>query len=179
MADLLVIEYGTEAQAEEARRRLLAMQKEYLVLLGDAVVAVKQDSGAIKLNQLVQPVRSGALSGALWGSLIGLLFAMPLAGAAFGAAGGALGGRLRGFGIDDDFMREAAQTLQSGNAALFLLVRKMTADKVMAELKDTGGKMMRSSLDETREREIREALAEVQAEIEEVLPEADAAKATS
>jgi uncharacterized membrane protein len=178
VADLLVIEYGAEAQAEEARRRLLAMQKEYLVLLGDAVVAVKQDSGAIKLNQLVQPVRSGALSGALWGSLIGLLFAMPLAGAAFGAAGGALGGRLSGFGIDDDFMREAAQTLQSGNAALFLLVRKMTADKVMAELKDTGGKMMRSSLDETREREIREALAEVQAEIEEVLPEADAAKAT-
>lgn len=176
MADLLVIEYSTEEKAEEARRRLLAMQKEYLVLLGDAVVAVKQDSGAIKLNQLVQPVRSGALSGALWGSLIGLLFAMPLAGAAFGAAGGALGGRLRGFGIDDDFMREAARTLQSGNAALFLLVRKMTADKVMAELKGTGGRMMRSSFDETREREVREALDEVQAEIEEAMPEGAPAK---
>ena len=176
MADLLVIEYPSEEQAEAARRRLLAMQKEYLVLLGDAVVAVKQDSGAIKLNQLVQPVRTGALSGALWGSLIGLLFAIPLAGAAVGAASGALGGRLRGFGIDDQFMREAAQTLQSGNAALFLLVRKMTADKVMAELKGTGGKMMRSSFDETREREIREALEEVQAEIEDAMPEDPTAK---
>ncbi len=161
MADPLVIEYPTEAQAEDARRRLLAMQKEYLVLLGDAVV--KQDSGAVKLNQLnqlVQPVRpgalSGALSGALWGSLIGLLFAMPLAGAAFGAAGGALGGRFRGFGIDDDFMREAAAALQSGNAALFLLVRKMTADKVMAELEGTNGKMLRSSFDESRQAEIEE-----------------------
>lgn len=177
MADLLVIEYDTEARAEAARQRLLAMQKEYLVLLGDAVVAVKQDSGAVKLNQLVQPVRTGALSGALWGSLIGLLFAMPLAGAAVGAASGALGGRLSGFGIDDKFMREAAQTLQSGNAALFLLVRKMTADKVMAELRDSGGKVVRSSFDETREREIREALEEVQAEIEEAMPETAAPKA--
>jgi uncharacterized membrane protein len=170
MADLLVIEYPTEAQADEARRRLVAMQKEYLVLLGDAVVAVKQDDGAVKLNQLVQPVRTGALSGALWGSLIGLLFAMPLAGAAVGAASGALGGKLRGFGIDDDFMREAAATLQSGNAALFLLIRKMTTDKVMTELRDTGGKIMRSSFDETRETEIRETLETVQAEIEEITP---------
>ena len=166
-----MIEYPTEDKAEEARRRLLAMQKEYLVLLGDAVVAVKQDSGSIKLNQLVQPVRTGALSGALWGSLIGLLFAMPIAGAAVGAASGALGGKLQGLGIDDNFMREAAETLQSGSAALFLLVRKMTADRVMAELRDTGGKMMRSSLDETREREIRETLEKVQAEIEEAMPE--------
>ena len=31
---------------------LLAMQKEYLIELGDAVIAVKEVSGRVKLNQL-------------------------------------------------------------------------------------------------------------------------------
>jgi uncharacterized membrane protein len=92
LSDLLVIEFPSEEKAEGVREMLLAMQKEYLIELGDAVIAVKGDSGRIKLNQLFQPVARGAVSGALWGSLIGLLFLMPLAGAAIGAASGALGG---------------------------------------------------------------------------------------
>jgi uncharacterized membrane protein len=162
MADLLVIEFPTEAQAEEVRRKVLAMQKEYLIELGDAVVAVKQPDGNVKLNQLFQPVTAGALSGALWGSLIGLLFLMPLAGAAVGAASGALGGKLTDLGVNDDFMREAAKTLQSGNAALFLLIRKMTTDKVLRELEGVGGKVLRSSFDETKEEALRAALAGAQ-----------------
>lgn len=93
------------------RRRLLAMQKEYLIELGDAVIVVKRPDGNVKLKQLVSPVEAGAMSGVLWGTLIGLLFMMPLAGAALGAASGALGGKLTNFGIDDDFMKEAAETL--------------------------------------------------------------------
>jgi len=159
MADLLVIEYPTEAQAEEVRRKLLAMQKEYLIELGDAVVAVKQPDGNVKLNQLFQPVSSGAASGALWGALIGMLFLMPLAGAAVGAASGALGGKLTDLGINDAFMRDAAKTLQSGNAALFLLIRKMTTDKVVAELRGSGGTVLRSSFDETKEATLQAGLA--------------------
>jgi hypothetical protein len=93
LSDLLVIEFPSEAKAEGVREMLLAMQKEYLIELGDAVVAVKDDRGRVKLNQLFQPVAHGAVSGMLWGSLIGLLFMLPLAGAAVGAASGALGGR--------------------------------------------------------------------------------------
>jgi uncharacterized membrane protein len=163
MADLLVIEFPTEAKAEEVRSMLLGMQKEYLIELGDAVVAVKQPDGNVKLNQIMQPVKTGALSGALWGSLIGLIFMMPLAGAAVGAASGALGGKLTDLGINDAFMRDAAKTLQSGNAALFLLIRKMTTDKVLAALKGSGGTVLRSSFDETKEEKLREALADAQA----------------
>ena len=79
----------------------------------------KDDRGRIKLNQLLQPVAHGAVSGMLWGSLIGLLFMMPLADTAAGAASGALAGRLADLGINDDFVRQAAKTLQSGNAAPF------------------------------------------------------------
>ena len=163
MSDLLVIEFPSEAKAEGVRETLLAMQKEYLIELGDAVVAVKEANGRVKLNQLFQPVAQGAASGALWGSLIGLLFTMPLAGAALGAASGALGGKLADLGINDEFMRQVARTLQSGNAALFLLIRKMTTDKVLAALRGVGGTVMRSSFDETKEEALREALADVRA----------------
>ena len=163
MSDLLVIEFPSEEKAEGVREMLLAMQQEYLIELGDAVVAVKDANGWVKLNQLFQPVRQGAVSGLLWGSLIGLLFLMPLAGAAIGAASGALGGRLADLGIDDDFMKEAAKTLQSGNAALFLLIRKMTTDRVLAALKGVGGAVLRSSFDETKEEALRAALAGAQA----------------
>ena len=163
MSDLLVIEFPSEAKAEGVRETLLAMQKEYLIELGDAVVAVKEANGRVKLNQLFQPVAQGAASGALWGSLIGLLFMMPLAGAALGAASGALGGKLADLGINDEFMRQVARTLQSGNAALFLLIRKMTTDKVLAALRGVGGTVMRSSFDETKEEALREALADVRA----------------
>lgn len=159
MADLLVISYPTEAEAEVVRSRLLGMQKEYLIELGDAVVAVRQPDGKVKLNQLFQPAAAGAASGALWGSLIGWLVMMPLVGAAVGAASGALSGKLADFGINDAFMRDVAGSMTEGRAALFLLIRKMTTDKVMAELQGTGGTIMRSSFDETKEDELRAALA--------------------
>jgi uncharacterized membrane protein len=50
MADLVVIAYPTEATAEEVRQKLLAMQKDYLIELGDAVIAVKDPDSCIKLN---------------------------------------------------------------------------------------------------------------------------------
>ena len=159
MSDLLVIAFPTEARAEEVRAKLFGLQREYLIELGDAVIAVKRPDGHVKLNQVFSPVAAGAASGALWGTLIGMLVLMPLAGAAIGAASGALGGKLADLGIDDDFMKDAAKTLESGQAALFLLIRKMTTDKVMAELQGSGGTILRSSFDETKEEALREALA--------------------
>ena len=89
MSDLVVIAFPTEAKAEEVRRKLLAMQKEYLIELGDAVVAAKDDQGRIKLNQPINTITAGTVSGAFWGTLIGLIFLVPLVGAAMGAASGA------------------------------------------------------------------------------------------
>lgn len=158
MADLLVISFPTEAQAEEARVRVAAMQREYLIALGDAVVALRRPDGSIKLNQVFHPTAAGAAGGALWGSLLGLLFLNPIAGAAMGAAAGAVAGRLTDVGINDAFMKEVSQSLQAGEAALFLLVRKMTVEKVMEGLQGMGGRIMRTSFDETKEALLREAL---------------------
>jgi uncharacterized membrane protein len=162
MSDLVVIAFPSEEKAEEVRQRLFDLQKEYLIELGDAVIAVKQPNGKVKLNQIFHPAAAGAVSGTFWGMLIGWLFLMPVAGAAIGAASGALGGALTDLGIDDRFMKEIGQTLQSGNAALFLLIRKLTADKVLADLKGVGGTVLRTSFDHTKEEALRQALAGTQ-----------------
>ena len=159
MSDLVVIAFPSEAKAEEVRQKLLDLQNEYLIELGDAVVAVKQPDGRIKLNQLFHTTAAGAVSGTFWGSLVGLIFLMPLVGAAIGAASGALGGALTDVGIDDNFMKQSAQVLQPGTAALFLLIRKMTTDKVLAALQGEGGTVLRTSLDHTNEQALRDALA--------------------
>ena len=65
MSDLVVIEFPSEAKAEEVRQKLLDMQKEYLIELGDAVIAVKQPNGHVKLNQLVNTTAIGAVGGAM------------------------------------------------------------------------------------------------------------------
>ena len=158
MSDLVVIAFPTEAKAEEVRQKLLAMQKEYLIELGDAVIAVKDSKGQIKLNQLINTTAAGAVTGAFWGSLIGLIFLMPLAGAALGAASGTLSGYLTDIGINDKWMKETAAAVQPGTAALFVLVRKVTADKVLDRLKGEGGTVLKTSLDHTKEAALQAAL---------------------
>ncbi|WP_018407879.1 DUF1269 domain-containing protein [Methylocystis rosea] len=159
MNDLLVIAFSSEEKAEEVRQKLFTMQKEYLIELGDAVVAVKNADGAIKLNQLFNTTALGGVSGAFWGALIGLIFMMPLAGAAIGAGAGAVSGALTDFGIDDKFMKDVAAAVPPGGAALFLLVRKMTTDKVLEGLKGVGGVVLRTSFDKSKDDAIRAALA--------------------
>jgi uncharacterized membrane protein len=159
MSDLVVIVYPTEAKAEEMRQKLISLQKEYLIELSDAVIAVKQDSGRVKLNQLMNTTAVGAVAGGFWGLLIGSIFLMPILGASVGAASGALAGALSDFGINDAFMKGLAANLQPGNAALFLLIRKMTTDKVLDALKGTGGTVLRTSLDHSKEQALRDALA--------------------
>ena len=117
------------------------------------------EDGKIKLNQLMNTTALGAVSGSFWGLLIGAIFLMPVFGAAIGAASGALGGALTDYGVNDGFMKELSSSLQPGNAALFVLVRKMTGDKVLEAIKGTGGVVLKTSLDHTREQALRDAIS--------------------
>jgi uncharacterized membrane protein len=160
MSDLVFIGFETEKKAEEVRDRILGMQKEYLIEVGDAVIASRDENGRVKLNQLMHPAATGAMSGALWGMLIGWLFLLPVVGAAVGAASGALGGSLVDVGIDDQEMKtQANEALKPGTAGLFLLIRKMTTDKVLEDLKGVGGTVIRTSFDHAKENALKEALA--------------------
>jgi uncharacterized membrane protein len=163
MSDLIAIVYPSEAVAEDVRQRLLNMQKEYLIKISDAVIAVKTEAGPVKLNQLVNTTAMGAASGSFWGLLIGVLFLNPIIGVALGAASGALGGALTDYGINDAFMKELSENLKPGSAALFVLIKEMTADKVLKGIQDAGGTVLKTSLDDSKETALREALAKATA----------------
>ena len=163
MSDLMAIVYPTEAKAEEVRQKLFDLQKEYLITVGDAVIATKSADGKVKLNQLFNTTAAGAASGSFWGLLIGVIFLNPLLGVAVGAASGAIGGALSDVGINDDFMKDLAGKLDDGKAALFVLVRSMTADKVLKEIAPFGGEILQTSLDESKEQVLRNALQQAAA----------------
>lgn len=159
MSDLIAIVYPSEETAEKVRQELVALQKEYVITLEDAVIAVKTEDGKIRLNQLVNTTGAGALGGGFWGLLVGTIFLMPVVGAAIGAASGALAGALSDYGINDDFMKDLAGSISPGNAALFVLIKSMTADKVLEDIKGYGGVVLKTSLDHTKEQALRNALA--------------------
>jgi hypothetical protein len=74
MSDLVAIIYPSEQKAEEVRQRLFKLQREYLITISDAVIAVKTEAGPVKLNQLMNTTMAGAASGSFWGLLVGVLF---------------------------------------------------------------------------------------------------------
>lgn len=162
MATLVVIGYDSEVKAEEVRLTLLKMQKEYLVDVADAVVVVRDAQGKVRLRQLYNLTAAGALRGGFWGSLMGLLFLNPLFGFAVGAAAGAISGAVTDVGIDDAFMKQLAQTLQPGTAALCVLLHNMTPDKVIEEIQQFGGKIIKTNLSHENEDKLKTALAAVE-----------------
>lgn len=161
MSQLIVIAYDDEFKAEDVRLKLIKMQKEYLIALEDAVVAIKKPDGKIKLNQSLNLAIWGAGEGSFWGLLIGLLFLSPLFGVAVGAASGAIAGALSDVGINDTFMKDLAASMKPGSSALFVLVRDMTPDKVLEELQGTGGTVLKTSLTHENEAKLQAALSEV------------------
>jgi uncharacterized membrane protein len=159
MSTLVVIAYHNIHQAEEVRLKLRKMQRDYLIDMEDAVVAVKNAAGKVQLHQAVNLTAAGAASGGFWGALIGMIFLNPLLGMAVGASAGALSGKLTDLGINDDFMKQLASELTPGSSALFVLVRKSTPDKVLAEVQGTGGTIIKTSLSEAEEAKLQAALS--------------------
>ena len=174
MSELVVVGFDDTQQADRALNELVRLSKEHLIDLEDAVVAIRSPDGTVRIKQSVNLVGIGAaqgsLSGALWGSLVGLLFLNPLlgfaAGAAVGAGSGALAGSLSDYGIDDDLIRSIGDTLQPNTSALFVLVRKVQPEKVLADITGAGfkGGVNRSSLSPEQEQRLQAALSQARRE---------------
>ena len=159
MSTLVVVGYDDPFKAEEVRMKLQKMHKDYLIDLEDAVCAVKDQAGKVKLHQAVNLTAMGAASGGFWGTLVGLIFLNPLLGLAVGATAGAVSGALTDLGINDKFMKDLAATLKPNSSALFVLVKKATPDKVLEELAGTGGTVLKSSLSHEDEAKLQAALS--------------------
>ena len=163
MSTLVAIAYPDRDTAEKVRGELIAATKEHLVKLEDAVVVEHQQDGKIKLHQAMSPAGAGAAGGALWGGLIGLIFLAPLVGMAIGAASGAAAGKFTDVGVDDNFLKQLAEKLEPGAAALIALGRSDAPDKLLERLRPYGGHVIQTSLDAEAEERVRVGLGETAA----------------
>jgi uncharacterized membrane protein len=160
VSTLIAIAYPDKATANMALGTLGELQKQQLIAIDDAVIAT-HEGDKIKLDQAMSLTGAGAAGGALWGGLFGLIFLMPIAGMAIGAASGAIAGHFSDYGIDDKFAKEMGAKVTPGKAALVLLVRSATADRVIAEMKkhNFGGELIQSNLSTEDEAKLKAAVA--------------------
>jgi uncharacterized membrane protein len=157
VANLVAVAYDDLDQAKQVMQTIGQLRKEHLIELEDAVIVEHRPDGKMKLHQ-PSLAGMGAAGGALWGGLIGLIFLMPLFGMAIGAATGAATGAMSDYGIDDDFMKELGDKLPPGGAAVFVLVKEATRDKVVPEIAKYGGHVIQSSLSNEQATALQEAL---------------------
>jgi uncharacterized membrane protein len=160
MSNLIAVAYPDLSTAQQVAGTLTGLQKEQSIVMDDIVVVERRADGKIKLHQAMSTAGAGAAGGALWGGLIGLLFLAPLLGMAVGAAAGGAAGALSDVGVDDNFMKELGTHLESGGAAVVVLVRQSTPDKVIPRIQQFGGKVVHTSLSNEAEERLQAALGE-------------------
>lgn len=161
MSTLIAITYDQADSAETALNTLMDLQKEHVIELEDAAVAVKDQKGKVKIKQTLEKANTGASAvwGGFWGLLIGLIFLSPIFWAVIGALMGALFSKAADLGIDNKFIKEVGNSLEPGGSALFLLVRQATPDKVLPELEKVGNAhVFQTSLSKEDEDKLRQAL---------------------
>ena len=154
MTHLVVLGLDSPDDAERVFDLAGDLAKQELLQLQDAAYAYRDDKGKVRIHQAVSLTGAGAASGALWGTLIGMLFLVPVAGLAIGAATGAIGGKLADVGINDDTIKQIGGQLEQGRAAVFLLARSATVDKVIDALKPYNPTVIQTNLTKDREEEL-------------------------
>jgi uncharacterized membrane protein len=159
MSNLIAVAYPDVDTARSVAAELGQLTKEKSIVLEDMVVVERRPDGKVKLHQAGNMTAAGAAGGALWGGLIGLIFLAPLLGMAIGAASGAAAGALTDAGVDDNFMKTLGERLDDGGAALVVLVRQSTPDKVLPRISQYGGEVIQSSLDKETEAQLDQALS--------------------
>jgi uncharacterized membrane protein len=158
MAHLVVLGVDNRDDAERLFDLAGDLAKQELLQLEDAAYAYRDDRGKVRIHQAISLTGAGAASGALWGTLIGLLFLMPVAGLAIGAGTGALAGKLADVGINDDTIKQIGSQLEQGRAAVFLLARSATVDRVIDAIKPFNPTVIQTNLTKDREEELVKAL---------------------
>lgn len=168
MTTLAIGVFTDALKAEEVRLDLLRMQKDRLIELDEVVVAVRETTGKVVLHHATHLTLPGALSGGFLGTLVGVIFLNPVfavLGFAAGSLLGAVSGSLEDIGVGDEIVEDLADHLKPSGSAVFALVRSEAENKVVEELKRSGGRVFQTSLSHTDQTKLQEALDQVTREV--------------
>lgn len=104
---------------------------------GSFTEALRDEGGKVRLKQALPLKTLGMAQGATWGMLWGTL---------------------ADYGINDQFIKEVGATLTPDSSALFVLLRRVSAEKVLPEVAKYNPKILRTSLTSEQEAKLRAAL---------------------
>ncbi|WP_338674855.1 DUF1269 domain-containing protein [Streptomyces sp. SCSIO 30461] len=160
MSELVVIGYDSPQITHEALKTVQRMPGGTIAELTGAAVVSVDDSGETHVDtpRRTDKIALSATSGALWAMIIGLLVAMPALGVV-GAAVGGLYGKLRAMGIDDSFRGQVRSLLEPGSAAVVIMASGIGDEEFATSMRQHGGTVLKTTLDEATERELAEQLA--------------------
>ncbi len=108
----------------------------------------KTAEGKVKFRHLTREPIRGAFMGAFWGAMLGLLLLNPvflLGGLVIGFFIGVVSGALSHIGVDADFARSEAATMNPGDSAVFVMARD-NAEKVLEEIEKFNGNVVQTRL---------------------------------
>jgi|SRR5215218_9588187 len=157
MSTLVAIAYPDLDTARTVADELHELDKESAIAVDDIIVVERRADGTVKLHHARHLSGSGAAEGAGAGMIIGLIFLTPFLGMALGAATGA---KVAAHGDrgEENFIKSMGEHLQEGGAAVVVLVRRSTPDKVLPRIAQYGGQVIQTSLGPEKEAELRGAL---------------------
>ena len=156
---IAVIAYPDQGTAADAASALQEMQSEYEIDLQDVAWVTKSKDGKMKLHNGTSLTGAGAAGGALWGFLFGLLFLVPVFGMAVGAITGAVAGHLTEYGIDHQWINEVANAIPPGGSALFIMARDANQERVLPEMANFGGTVLKTNLTTEQQQALENALS--------------------
>jgi uncharacterized membrane protein len=155
---LTVVLFNDELKAEEARAKILELQREGHIELEDVVSVVRQADGTWKHHRSHELEKKVGAVGSLTGLIAGALMLHPLLGAALGAAAGAITASMKDSGMEDDFVRPLAKGLKPGTSAIFTMVQRAEPEKVLEKFKGFGGEVLVASMDKEQISRLKECL---------------------
>lgn len=166
MAHLVVLGFDSRQTAEEVFELGDSLEESDLWDLADSALVWRDSKGKVHIQQSLSTTAMGAgfgaVSGGLWGALLGTMIVNPLAGLVVGgmagASIGARSGALTDIGIDDDMIRGVGEQLQPGRAAVFVLVRRATPEKVIEAVRGYRPTVLQTDLSREQEADLVRAL---------------------
>jgi uncharacterized membrane protein len=131
---------------------ILAKAKEADAKLEDAVILYQTPKGETKIKQLKELTSGrGAKRGAFWGLVAGLILGGPIAGVLWGLGIGAVVGAKVDHGIDNKFLKGAADWLSPNHSAVLVLVKDEDAERAYQYLSTFDAEIRMSDLDRQAE----------------------------
>jgi uncharacterized membrane protein len=159
---LTAIIFEDEEQASSLLKDVKELEKQDFIDLEDAVVAVKDKEGKVKITETADTsTKTGTRAGGALGLFVGLAAGGPIGGLAVGLISGRLAGKMVDLGVEKEFIDEVTNALEPGtSAAMFQVNSTSNPRAVRAMLARYKGTFYSTSIDESVAEELQKLLDE-------------------